>query len=212
MCDVQEREFAHQPSEARWRPQQRPVERAPEMNNIAVMGSGLGADLWYPKVDDTVGVASYAYVATSRASGAMGTGLAKVKLAWHLRTLSSKLSSLLDGIQTGVESSMKAGKASKKAKQEPVTREKIESAIRSLEYLYDVISRIYAKAQEHQLTNYSTMAASLRSIHRRSEELLDLADWLQSTLSQTSSDLDKLYAKARKDLAEGNVHDLAQVR
>jgi len=89
------------------------------------------------------------------------------------------------------------------------TKEQLESAIKAYEYLYDVITRLYLKAHERRLTNSSMMAASLQTIHRRSEELMDIADWLHVAVHSSASALDALYANARKDLAEGKVYEIA---
>lgn len=81
-----------------------------------------------------------------------------------------------------------------------------------MEYLYDVIDRTYSKCERIRLTNNSLIAGPLRVIHRRSEELLDIADWLHTAVHSSASKLDAIYAGARADLAEGNVYDLSQVR
>jgi hypothetical protein len=173
------------------------------------MDAGRGfwnADFNAPEIDDTASMASSVFVTTARLSNAVSTGFRMWQLARSLNNLSRKISALLDGIHSSVEQAEKNATPSKK-----VTKEQIESAIKSFEYLYDVLNRLYSTAQERRLTNNSRMVTSLQNIHRRSEELLDIADWLHAAAHSSASALDSIYAQARKDLAEGNVYDMAQV-
>lgn len=180
------------------------------MSNCAVVDMNRG--LWsvglsVPEIDDTASAASSVFVATSRMSGTVSASVRKLSIAWNLNSLSRKLCALLDGLYASIE------KAENGAEVRPtVTKEQIESAIKTYEYLYDVVTRLYTMAHEHRLTNNSMMAGSLATINRRSEELLDIADWLHAALHSSASSLDAIYAQARKDLAEGKVYDIAATR
>ena len=178
-----------------------------EMSNVAVMSIGIGVNPWIAEFDGTAGAASNVFVATSHVSNALYSNAMRLKIAWDLNRLSRKLSGMLDGLYKAMENAERSG-----TKKEPISREQLESAVRTLEYLYDVSSRLYSVAQQKRLTNNSMMAGSLSTIHRRSEELLDIVDWFQAAMSCAPSKLDELYAAARKDLRAGAVYDLAQVR
>jgi hypothetical protein len=176
------------------------------MNNVAVMNIGFGPDCWNTEIYYTAGVASQTFAAASEVTTAVHSSFKMMKLAWDLRSLSLKLSDFLDGIYKSCENAQKTN-----IKDRPsVSKEQVESAIRSLEYLYEVTTRLYMTAQKKRFTNNSMMATSLRTIHRRTEELMDLVDWFETALSHSSSELDDLYLNARKDLSEGKVFDLVR--
>jgi hypothetical protein len=174
------------------------------MNNAAVIPTGFGSDGWNATVYETVSSASHTFAVAS----AFNSGLQRLALAWDLRKLSNKVSDFLDDIYAQcVKAEAKAGSAGT-----PPTREQLEDAAKSMEQLYYVVDRLYSTARKKGLMNNSMMAASLHNIHRRSEEFLDLADWIHTAIEHSSSELENLYASSREELANGEVVDLAQVK
>ncbi len=167
------------------------------MGYAGAMNLGVGTDGWNANMYSTVSAASNTFATVSAVSTAVNHGLTKMRLAWNLRNLSNMLSVFLDGIQEAVESAENG-----KTKGSPSTREDVESAIRSFEYMYDMLSRLYSTAERKRLTNNSLMAGSLKTIHRRSEELLDIVDWLQTAISYTPSQLEDIFSSARAELSE----------
>ncbi len=181
------------------------------MSSVATMSLEFGSDLWNADMYETVGVASHTYATAAQVSTAIYSGIHKVQLAWDLRSLSNKISSFLDRIHASVAKAETTSVAPIDS-QQTVSREQLESTIRSLEYIYETTSRLFSTAQKKGLTNNSMMAGSLRTIRRRSEEFLDIADWLKAYLSTTSSELDAIFANARADLAAGEVFGLSEER
>jgi hypothetical protein len=177
------------------------------MDNCSVMRVSPG--FWVggintPEIDDTASKASSVFVATARMSNAVSTTLKKLALSRNLNILDKKLSAMLDGMYAAAQKA----EANPHPAKTTSTKEQYESTIKTLEYLYDVLTRLHSKAHQMGLTNHSLMAASLRSIHRRTEELLDVADWFYVAINSSGSRLDEIYANARTELAEGKVYDL----
>lgn len=173
-----------------------------------VMNIGVGTAMWDAEVSDTVGVASHVFASASRFSDAFNMGLTKVSLATQLWKLSGSLSSLVENIHTAVENAPTAGSASAKTS----TREQIESALRTLEYLHETARRLYCKCESLRFTNSSMMAGSLCAINRRTEQLMDVIDWLRCYLGHSPSEINSIFADARKKLESGEVYDLAELR
>lgn len=174
-----------------------------------VLNLGLGTQAWDRQVDGTIEVASGTLVATSRISSAISNGLMRLRLARSLNDLSKRLSMFVDGVYRNVEKSAQPGY---KAATEPPTPEQIESAIRSLEYLADASRRIFASSAAKGLLNSSMMAAPLRSINKRSEEITDIADWLRASLTYSPKHLEEIYGQGRHALASGEMYELSQVK
>ena len=174
------------------------------MMTTGTMSLEFGVGTWSDDMHDAVSCASHSYVTASQVS-AMYLGVTKLKLAWDLRCLSDKLSRFLDSLYA----QLKMSESGKVPQGGAASREDVKHAERTLEYLYEITNRLYEKAAQKKLTNHSFMAGSLRSIHKHSEELLDLADWLHVSLESKASELDALYSEARADLAKGEVFTLA---
>lgn len=172
------------------------------------MNMGVGTAMWDAEVSDTVGVASHVFASASRFSDAFNLGLTKVSLATQLWKLSSSLSGLVEKIHTGADKPPTSGSASAKAS----TKEQIESALRTLEYLHETTRRLYCKCESLRFTNSSMMAGSLRAINCRTEQLMDVIDWLRCYLGHSPSEIESVFADARKKLESGEVYDLADLR
>jgi hypothetical protein len=173
-----------------------------------VMNIGFGTTTWDAQVSDTVGAASYVFASASRFSDAFNSGIRKLQLAHQL----SKYSNFLSGMMESIYAAGKNPEASASSSKKAATKEEVESGLRSLEYLYEINRRLYQRCEANRLTNYSLMAASLRNIDRRSEQLMDVIDWLKCYVESTPSKLDALFADAREKLENGEVYDLAELR
>jgi len=170
----------------------------------ATMNLGLGSNSWDIDMYETLGSASHSYATASQTT--LSSGLKKLELAWDLRTLSVRLSRFLDNLYEAMNK-VDAGKGQAQS----ATPEQVEQAVRSLEYLYEILNRLCCTAKQRGLTNQSLMAGSLKTIMRRSEELLDFADWLHAVVANRPEKLDAIYASGRAELAEGAVYDLSSV-
>lgn len=169
------------------------------MNYVGTIPLGPGNDCWDAAMYDAASLASRSAAAVI----AVRSGVQKMTLAWDLRQLSNALSAFLDKVYVKSEAASRGEMTEELS--EAITREQIESCIRSLEYMYETISRLHSKSERKGLTNNSLMAGSLKTIRRRSEELLDLADWLQTSLDYTPSELESIFVNARNELREGQV-------
>jgi uncharacterized protein YhdP len=177
----------------------------------AVLRLGVGTDAWNTQVDSTVGFASNTLIATSRISAKVSLAFAKLRLAKNLNVYNKMLSDLVDKIRKSVEKAERGEGLGDGQGQTP-TPDQLLTAIRSLEYLYDASKRMYAQAAAKRLTNNSLMAASLRSIDLRADELLDIADWFHAARVHSQDELKGLFSRARTELINGETVDLSQVR
>lgn len=174
------------------------------MTTAVMMNFGAGSPSWKAEMYEALGSAEHSYATATRTT--ISSGLKKLELAWDLRTLSTKLSRFLDGLYEAMNSADQGT-----SKVEPTTPEQIDQTIRSMEYLYYTLNRICSTAKQKGLTNHSLMAGSLLAIGRRSEELLDFADWLHACVTTPTDTLDEIYRSGREELAKGDVYDLASV-
>jgi len=173
-----------------------------------VMNIGIGTAVWDAQVSDTVGAASYVFATVSRFSDAFNLGIKRIQLAHQLSKYSNFLSGMVGNMHVAVERAEVSPSPSSKG----TTKEDLERGLRSLEYLYEISRRLYERCETHRLTNNSMMASSLRTINYNSEQLLDVIDWLRCYIESVPSELDALYADARRKLENGEVYELAELR
>jgi len=171
-----------------------------------VMNMGVGTATWNAEVSETIGVASHVFASASRFSDAFNLGIKKVGLATQLWKYSNFLTSTVDKIHAAAESAQTSGSRTTS------TEDQVEGALRSLEYLHEVSRRLYQTCEDHRLTNSSMMAASLRTINLKTEQLMDVIDWLRCYVNRSSLGLEGIFADARKKLENGDVYDLAELR
>lgn len=172
-----------------------------------VMRMGVGTAVWDAQISDTVGAASRVFASASRFSEAFNLGIKKFHFAHQLSKYSTFLSDMMDGIHKAAENASVSSPSAK-----VTTKEELEVSLRSLEYLYEINRRIYQRCETHRLTNNSMMAASLRNISSRSEQLLSIIDWIRCYIESVPSELDTLFTGAREKLKNGEVYDLAELR
>jgi hypothetical protein len=172
-----------------------------------VVRMGVGTALWDAQISDTVGEASRVFASASRFSEAFNLGIKKLQFAHQLTKYSTFLSGMMDRIRKAAENAPAPSPSTK-----VTTKEELESALRSLEYLYETNRRIYQKCEASRLTNNSMMAASLSNINSRTEQLLNVIDWIRCHIESVPSELDTLFADAREKLKNGEVYDLAELR
>lgn len=110
----------------------------------------------------------------------------------------------LDGIlRNFLEEIYKA--AEKPPPTEPVTKEQMIEAAKTLQQIHRTIERLYVRARSAGLTNRRFIGAALNSVKVRAEELLEFGDALEMSLNE---DVDAFLEHSLEDLRSGNVYDL----
>ena len=92
--------------------------------------------------------------------------------------------------------------------QEP-TSEQVQQAILAIRKLSTSLSTTYDRAKRMRLTNNSLLAGSLSRLYTYSEDLFELADWLETLLDPTSSE--NAFKRAADEKEQGQVFSLSQV-
>ena len=88
---------------------------------------------------------------------------------------------------------------------EPVTKEQMLEAAKTLQQIHRTIEQFYARAKSASLTNRRFIGAALNSVKVRAEELLEFGDALEMSLNE---DVDAFLEHSLEDLRNGNVYDL----
>jgi hypothetical protein len=88
---------------------------------------------------------------------------------------------------------------------EPVTKEQMMEAARTLQRIHRTIEQLYGRAKGAGLTNRRFIGAALNSIKVRAEELLEFGDAIEMSLNE---DVDAFLEHSLEDLRSGNVYDL----
>ncbi|HTZ97607.1 MAG TPA: hypothetical protein VMB18_14495 [Terriglobales bacterium] len=92
---------------------------------------------------------------------------------------------------------------------EPPTPEQLKATADSMEHVYRIIDYIYESGRCARLTNNRLTAGSLHSLKKHSEELLDLADWLETTLNAKYNNA--AFTRASQEKESGDIYDLSEV-
>jgi hypothetical protein len=128
----------------------------------------------------------------------------RVRLAVWLFNFDRKLAAFLDEVHALVE-----GKKTVPSGGEPVTPETLKVTAENLAHGARIIDYIYEQSRRAGLTNSTLTAASLRSLRKHNEELIDLVDWLVQLAEPKP--VNEAFARAALEKESGEVYDLSQV-
>jgi len=136
----------------------------------------------------------------SRVSNSLKTHTATLSLARDLWKLNTLLRNILEIVYNAVEHPTPP--------KEPVTQEQILAAAEVFRKVHGVVDNIYTLAKSKGLTNRRLLGTIFNSVKQRSEEVLDIGDWM---VNYTDPEADKILNQAIDDLHRGHVHDLSEV-
>jgi hypothetical protein len=124
-------------------------------------------------------------------------------IAYTLHKSNTKLQAIFDDIHAVAEG--------KKAAQpsEPVTREKALDAVGEFIRVYRVTENLYVQMRRVGLTNNSLTAGQLLKLRAHGETILDLADWLDTSLH--TEEVNAVFARSSEERDHGAIYDLEQV-
>lgn len=152
---------------------------------------GVNQDSWNESAYATLAIAW-------RVSASLKRHAAIFSLAKDLWKLDRMLKDFLGRIYKAVENPPKAP--------EPVTHDQIMAMADALQKIHATIDSNYTRARSAGLTNYPVVGTVFNSVKLRSEEILDIGDWLAAYLDP---DTDQLLDRAIDELHRGEVHDLS---
>lgn len=148
---------------------------------------------------DSWNESAYATLAAAwRVSASLKRHAAILSLARDLWKLDRMLKDFLERIYKAVENPPKVP--------EPVTPDQVMAMADALQKIHATIDSNYTRARNGGLTNHSILGIVFNSVKVRSEEILDIGDWLAS---YSDPDADRLLDRAIDELHRGEVHDLA---
>jgi len=143
----------------------------------------------------------------ARLASAVKSGTSRIRVALWLRDFDRKLINFLEGFHAIMEG-RKAAPASK-ADDEPPTPQRIRTTADNIEHMYRIIDTIYESARRARLTNFSLTAGSLQSLKHNSEELLDIAEWLETFVDPKH--YNAAFERAEREKEAGELYDLSHV-
>jgi len=162
---------------------------------VAVL-SILGSDRWNADVYGSLSVAS-------KVSSVIKGRAQTFHLAFLLHGLNGRLKSFFNDFYETMEKPTPL-----EQNQEP-TSEQVQQAILAIRKLSTSLSTTYDRAKRMRLTNNSLLAGSLSRLYTYSEDLFELADWLETLLDPTSSE--NAFKRAADEKEQGQVFSLSQV-
>jgi len=157
----------------------------------------FGSDSWNAEVYGSLSVAS-------RISSMVKTKTQIIQLAYLLHSLNGRLKSLFNDIQEKIDNP-----SNFEPPAEPATPEQFKKAIDTLRELSTTLFNIYERSKRARLTNNSLIAGSLSRLHTYSEDLCELADWLE--MIQKPEAIEAIFDRAKQETERGEVFDLSRV-
>lgn len=158
----------------------------------------LSSDAWNAELYNSLSF-------TSHIAAAIRSRAAAISLAINLRRLTSKLDEMLKNAHSLIE-----GKVPPTPADEPFTPQRAHDTIDTLQMISRILSYTYESAKRKRLTNNSLLATPLNRLNPLAEEILDLADWLE-TLTPQSGDVENIFSRAAQEKEHGEIYDLSQV-
>ncbi len=125
-------------------------------------------------------------------------------LAYHIRRMNHKLSGIFEELYLVLEGKKPAPPP------EPMSPERIQTAINSFRQLYSIMSGITAEAKRKRLFNNSLLAGQLLRLTALSDEVLELSDWIEMAV-QERDQVDRLFVRAKAEKDRGEIYDISQV-
>ncbi len=162
------------------------------MSSIAAV---VGTDLWQAEVYGALSAAS-------RLSASVKQGLSTVQLGAKLWSFDRLLKKSFETIYYQIEHP--------DASPAPFDRAVALVSVVELRKLYGTVQTIYSRAKDRGLTNRSLTNSSLTSIVHRSEQFLELADWIEDVL--TDNTIDEKFDRSLDEFKRGEVFDLPRLK
>jgi hypothetical protein len=157
----------------------------------------LGTDQWNADVHGSLSVAS-------KVSLVIKGGAHKFQLAFLLYSLNGRLKSFFSEIYDAMDNAEKTAQAA-----EPPKVEQVQQSVFSLRELSTSLSNTYDRAKRIRLTNNSLLAGSLSRLYTYSEDLSELADWLEMLLDPNT--YESAFKRAADEKEQGQVFSLSQI-
>lgn len=159
--------------------------------------SNFDNDRWDAEVYGAMSLAS-------RLSALVKDRTAAFRLTYKLWNLDN----ILRGLMNQVHDSLKDGKHAA-AGAEEVTPDRVEEVAQLLRRLHTMLGRIYSAAKIAGLTNSSMTAMAFNSIHKRSEDIMELAEWMEISLQPQL--IESIFQRAEQEEARGEVYDFDSI-
>jgi hypothetical protein len=159
---------------------------------MAVLGN-FETDRWDADVYSAIALAS-------RLSALVKSRAALIKFAFQLRKLNSSLSNFFVGVRSAIEKGDEAA---------DVTPERIQEADQALKKLHGTLKALYIVCKRYGLTNSSITAGQLNSMAKYADDVLELEELLQLSLSPEI--VQAIYRRAESERERGEVFELSQV-
>jgi hypothetical protein len=123
--------------------------------------------------------------------------------ARSIRKANRALSDLFSAVYPAME-----GKAAVKADAPPVTAKRIDEILENLLYLSRVLEYVYIYSKRAGLTNNSFTSLPLAELHKHSEELQSLVDWVH-LISQKEA-VKSIFDRGQAEIEAGQLFPLEQ--
>jgi glycyl-tRNA synthetase beta subunit len=164
--------------------------------SVAVL-SILGTDRWNTDVYGSL-------TAASEVSSALKNGALRIRLAYLLQVLNRRLKHFFEELYNAVDHPNPV------APEQTPSVEDIQQAISALRQLSTSLSNTYDRAKRVRLTNNSLLGGALGRLHIYSEDLSEVAEWLEMLLEPNS--YENAFKRAADEKEQGQVFNLSQVQ
>jgi hypothetical protein len=164
--------------------------------SVAVL-SILGTDRWNTDVYGSL-------TAASQVSSALKNGALSVRLAYLLHVLNRRLKHFFEELYNTVDHPNPV-----ELEQTPPAAD-IEQAISAIRQLSTSLHSTYDRAKRLRLTNNSLLGGALGRLHVYSEDLSEVAEWLE--MLREPSSYEDAFKRAAGEKEQGQVFNLSQVQ
>lgn len=161
---------------------------------VAVL-SNFDSDRWDAEVYGAMALAS-------KMSALVKDRAATVKLVYRLWNLDNILRKMLNQVHRSMEGAKRVGV-------EEVTPDRVKEVAQELRRLYGLLDKIYGPAKKAGLTNNSMTSMPLNSIRRRSEDILELAEWFEISLEPEY--VESIFQRASDEERRGEIYDFDSI-
>lgn len=166
------------------------------MSASATVLANFGRNQWNARVYGSLSIAS-------RIASLVKDRRQAVRLAFLLRKLNNSLASFFEEIYLRIE-----GKIPPQSPAEPLTAERAQNALHSLRELSTSLFETYEGAKSKRLTNNSLLAGPFSRLRTYSEDISELADWLEMSLDLKP--VEEIFERARLEAEQGDVFNIKQ--
>jgi hypothetical protein len=160
----------------------------------AISMTVVGSDLWNANAHSALSVAY-------RVSAALQKHATVINLAGKVWRLDRILAKMLDDIYVSAENPP--------ANPEPVTPERIASAVVTLSGIHSTIEGMYSRLHRYGLSNHALLGAPVSSLRAHADDILDLAESLELAMNP---DIDSIFAKSLEEYRRGETFELNDIR